>query len=157
MCTATATPASSGTKPTVLTTNPTIKLPSSVSPRRSRQPGPFTWVRAIHAGHFATWPGLTAELVHKHLPPSLATAKGHLDQQRQNIRSTQAPTNLPVPDTISSNNNMPAHTDDSARYKKTPKSGPIPSSPSAMISKARSPPISPAGFQPPQSTATNMC
>jgi hypothetical protein len=77
-------------------------------------PVPSTWVRAIHAGHFATWPGLTAELVNKHLQPSLATAKGHLDQQRQNIRSTQAPTNLPVPDTISSDTNLPAHTDGSA-------------------------------------------
>jgi hypothetical protein len=83
-------------------------------------PVPSTWVRAIHAGHFATWPGLTAELVHKHLPPSLATAKGHLDQQRHNIRSTQAPTNLPVPDTISSNNNMPAHTNDSAPIQENP-------------------------------------
>jgi hypothetical protein len=83
-------------------------------------PVPSTWVRAIHAGHYATWPGLTAELVNKHLPPSLATAKGHLDQQRQNIRSTQSPTNLPVPDTISSDTHLPAHPDDSAPIQENP-------------------------------------
>lgn len=33
--------------------------------------------------------GLTAELITKHLPKSEATIKGHLDHQRQNIRSTQ--------------------------------------------------------------------
>jgi hypothetical protein len=27
-----------------------------------------TWLKAIRAGHFATWPGLTADLVRKHLP-----------------------------------------------------------------------------------------
>ena len=48
-----------------------------------------TWTKAIGAGFFATWPGLTSELVRKHLPKSLATAKGHLKQDRQNIRSTK--------------------------------------------------------------------
>ena len=41
-----------------------------------------TWTKAINAGYFATWPGLTSELVHKHLPKLLATAKGHLKQDR---------------------------------------------------------------------------
>jgi hypothetical protein len=27
-----------------------------------------TWLKAIRAGHFATWPGLTEDLVRKHLP-----------------------------------------------------------------------------------------
>ena len=39
-----------------------------------------TWTKAIDAGFFATWPGLTSELVRKHLPKLLATAKGHLQQ-----------------------------------------------------------------------------
>jgi hypothetical protein len=52
-------------------------------------PVPSTWIRAIEQGHFATWPGLTANLVRKHLPKSIATVKGHLNQQRQNIRSTK--------------------------------------------------------------------
>ena len=33
-----------------------------------------TWTKAINAGYFATWPGLTSELVHKHLP---TPATGH--------------------------------------------------------------------------------
>ena len=34
-----------------------------------------TWVKAIKNGHFTTWPGLTPELVTKHLPTSVHTAK----------------------------------------------------------------------------------
>ena len=58
-------------------------------------PVPSTWTQAIDRGHFATWPGLTADLVRKHLPKSGATVKGHLHQQRQNIRSTH-PVGLPI-------------------------------------------------------------
>ena len=66
-----------------------------------------TWTKAIDAKFFATWPGLKSELLRKHLPKSLATAKGHLKQDRQNIRSTKlsgatAPLVLPIgnPDEI---------------------------------------------------------
>jgi hypothetical protein len=52
-------------------------------------PVPSTWIWAIDNGHFATWPRLTADLVQKHLPKSMATAQGHMHQQRQNIRTTQ--------------------------------------------------------------------
>jgi hypothetical protein len=52
-------------------------------------PRPLNWVQAIDNGHFATWLGLTADLVRKHLPKSMATAQGHMHQQGQNIRSTQ--------------------------------------------------------------------
>jgi hypothetical protein len=38
---------------------------------------------------FTTWPGLTSALIRKHLPKSIATAKGHQKQDRQNVRSTQ--------------------------------------------------------------------
>ena len=48
-----------------------------------------TWTKAIDAGYLATWPGLTSGLVHKHLPKSLATVKGQLKQDRQNIRLTK--------------------------------------------------------------------
>ena len=48
-----------------------------------------TWIKAIDAGCFATWTGLTSELVRKHLPKSLETVKVHLKQDRQNIRSTK--------------------------------------------------------------------
>jgi hypothetical protein len=50
-----------------------------------------TWLKAINAGYFATWPGLTAELVTKHLSKSIATAEGHLQQERQNLRSAATP------------------------------------------------------------------
>ena len=40
-------------------------------------------------GFFTSWPGLTAKAVAKYLPKSIATSKGHLDQMRKNIRSTQ--------------------------------------------------------------------
>ena len=51
-----------------------------------------TWLKAIEAGYFTTWPGLTTDLVKKHLPKSLASAKGHLRQERQGLRSTQKTT-----------------------------------------------------------------
>jgi hypothetical protein len=53
-------------------------------------PVPSTWIKAIEAGHFTTWPGLTADLVRKHLPKSIATTKGHLRGQPQGLRSTKA-------------------------------------------------------------------
>jgi hypothetical protein len=62
-------------------------------------PVPSTWIKAIDAGFFTTWPGLTSKLVKKHLPKSLATAKGHLRQERQGLRSTQPkPVTLAIPD-----------------------------------------------------------
>jgi hypothetical protein len=61
-------------------------------------PVPSTWIRAIESGHFATWPGLTADLVRKHLPKAMATAQGHMHQQRQNIRTTQPPPGTTAPD-----------------------------------------------------------
>ena len=47
-----------------------------------------TWVKAIKNGHFTTWPGLTSELVTKYLPTSVYTAKGHLNQERKFLQST---------------------------------------------------------------------
>ena len=52
-------------------------------------PVPTTWCAAINAGSFNTWPGLTAELVRLHLPKSIATIKGHMQQVQQGLRSTQ--------------------------------------------------------------------
>ena len=46
-------------------------------------PVPTTFISAINKGNFSTWPGLTAELISKHLPKSLATAKGHNKLARQ--------------------------------------------------------------------------
>ena len=47
------------------------------------------WTKAIDAGYFATRTGLKSVLVHKHLPKSLAPAKGHMKQDQQNIHSTK--------------------------------------------------------------------
>jgi hypothetical protein len=55
-----------------------------------------TWLAAIKAGEYATWPGLTYELVSKHLQNTEETAMGHLHKRRQNIRSTK-PQPTPVP------------------------------------------------------------
>jgi hypothetical protein len=45
-------------------------------------------LQAVKNGHLVTWPGLTEDAVHKHLKLTLATAMGHMNQRRQNIRST---------------------------------------------------------------------
>jgi hypothetical protein len=40
-------------------------------------------------GIFSSWPGLNEHTVEKHLSKSTSTAKGHLNQQRQNARTTK--------------------------------------------------------------------
>ena len=52
-----------------------------------------TWIKAIQNGNLSTWPNLTADQVQKYLRPSIATAKGHIRQIKQNIRSTKKSTN----------------------------------------------------------------
>jgi hypothetical protein len=60
-------------------------------------PVPSTWIEAIQAGNYATWPGLTTQLIHNHLPKSGATVKGHMQQQRKNTRSTWSQPNVTAP------------------------------------------------------------
>jgi hypothetical protein len=48
-----------------------------------------TWIKSIQNRHFATWPSVTVDNVRKYLFKYDATAKGHMNQIRQNIRSTQ--------------------------------------------------------------------
>ena len=50
-----------------------------------------TLIKAIRNNHLFIWPGLDENLVTKHLPPSLNTAKGHLQQKRQHLQSTKYP------------------------------------------------------------------
>jgi len=64
--------------------------------RAAGHPVKKTWLAAIKAGEYATWPGLTYELVSKHLQNTEETAMGHLHKRRQNIRSTK-PQPTPVP------------------------------------------------------------
>jgi hypothetical protein len=55
---------------------------ASFSPRKSAM------LQAVKDGHLITWPGLTEEAINKHLKLTPATAMGHMNQRRQNIRST---------------------------------------------------------------------
>jgi hypothetical protein len=57
-----------------------------------------TWLKAIQNGHFATNTSVTVENVCKYLPKSDATAKGHMNQIRQSIRSTQPAVVEPTPE-----------------------------------------------------------
>jgi hypothetical protein len=45
-------------------------------------------LQAVKDGHLITWPGLTEDAINKHLKLTPATAMGHMNQKRQNIRST---------------------------------------------------------------------
>jgi hypothetical protein len=57
-----------------------------------------TWLKSIQNGHFATWPSLTVENVCKYLPKYDAMVKGHTNQIRQHIRSTQPAVADPTPE-----------------------------------------------------------
>eukprot|EP00804_Cyclotella_cryptica_P006024 CCRYP_000276-RA/>CCRYP_000276-RA protein AED:0.08 eAED:0.08 QI:0/0/0/0.66/1/1/3/0/1069 len=48
-----------------------------------------TWLAAIKAGNYASWPGLTHANASKYCPSCNETIKGHLTQVRQGIRSTK--------------------------------------------------------------------
>jgi hypothetical protein len=68
-------------------------------------PALSTWCAAIDAGHFTSWPELTSVQVRRYPPQSIAMVKGHLDQERANVRSTkltaekhEITTSHPVPD-----------------------------------------------------------
>ncbi len=50
-----------------------------------------TWMDAIKAGNFVTWPGVTTTAVRKHFPNSDETQQGHIKKQRQGVRSTKQP------------------------------------------------------------------
>jgi hypothetical protein len=45
-------------------------------------------LEAVKQGHLATWSGLTEDTINKHLKLTPVTAMGHMNQKRQNIRST---------------------------------------------------------------------
>ena len=100
-----------------------------------------TWIKAIDEGYFTTWPGLTSELVRKHLPKSIATAKGHMRKTKMNIRSTKSisppsatTTNIPAAMTSKTDQTSVVHikplqitgkisTDQMGRFPKTSSNG----------------------------------
>jgi hypothetical protein len=51
-------------------------------------PTKYAMLQAVKSGHLITWPGLTEDAINKHLKLTPATAMGHMNQRRQNIRST---------------------------------------------------------------------
>jgi hypothetical protein len=48
-----------------------------------------TWQRVVNNGNFVTWPGIKSLSLAKHVPKSIDSAKGHLDQERKNLPSTK--------------------------------------------------------------------
>ena len=48
-----------------------------------------TFLNAIDAGFLASFPGLNKKLVTKHLPKSITSHCGHMDQERKNLQSTK--------------------------------------------------------------------
>jgi hypothetical protein len=58
-------------------------------------------LQAVKDGHLITWPGLTEDDINKHLKLTPATAMGHMNQWRHNIRSnSKSPIEKqPTPDT----------------------------------------------------------
>ena len=48
-----------------------------------------TWIAAIKAGNYNTWPGLSTQAVRRHFPELDETQKGHMKKQQQNVRSTK--------------------------------------------------------------------
>jgi hypothetical protein len=49
------------------------------------------WQTAIANGNFITWPGIDSISINKHLPKSVDSAKGNMDQERKNLQSTKTP------------------------------------------------------------------
>ena len=52
-------------------------------------PVKLTWLAAVEAGNYVGWPMLTARNVKKYYPETTETPKGHLNQSRENARSTK--------------------------------------------------------------------
>ena len=93
-----------------------------------------TWLEAIKAGNYASWPGLTYANVSKYCPSSDETIKGHLTQVRQGIRSTKPkPTTPELPPVTASASSKELHiwdepisklfTDDMGRFPVRSRSG----------------------------------
>ena len=48
-------------------------------------PTKSTWMEAIKAGNFMSWPSLTADAARKHFPESEETQKGHMRTLHQGL------------------------------------------------------------------------
>jgi hypothetical protein len=64
-------------------------------------PTKYALLQAVKNGHLITWPGLTEQTINKHLKLPPATTMGHVNQRRQNIRSTsKTPITADIEDVI---------------------------------------------------------
>ena len=52
-------------------------------------PAASTFTKAINNNQFISWPGLTANLIAKHLPKSTCTYQGHMSTEKQGLQSTK--------------------------------------------------------------------
>ena len=59
-----------------------------------------TFLRAIKRNYFTSCPGLTCNLISKHLPKVEATFKSRLDQEQKNLRSTKQTDTMDVNEDI---------------------------------------------------------
>ena len=66
-----------------------------------------TWMDAIKAGNFASWPGLTYQNAAKYCPSSDETLKGHMEQTHQSVLSTKPK----PPPTTQPSSKLQAHPD----------------------------------------------
>jgi hypothetical protein len=78
-----------------------------------------TLLQAIENGNFDSWPGFTTNNITKHYTRTLATAKGHMAQTRQNTRSTKPKKQKKAPteemddanrEAFAPKDNLPQHT-----------------------------------------------
>jgi hypothetical protein len=68
-------------------------------------------LQAVKNGHLITWPGLTEDAINKHLKLTPVTAMGHMNQRRQNIRSTsKTPITTAMEDVTTPNTNLGTNT-----------------------------------------------
>ena len=71
-----------------------------MAPSAAFSPSISTFLEAIERNFFVTWPNLTPKVIRRYLQPSLATVKGHLNQQRQRhrkpLREETPPTPIPT-------------------------------------------------------------
>jgi hypothetical protein len=59
-------------------------------------PTKATWLKAIAAGFYTSWPLLTTKAVKKHFPEAPETAKGHMLRIKSGVRSTKAQVDEPT-------------------------------------------------------------
>ncbi len=82
------------TQPTNKTVNAIFDLPNNCQTMLYYHalagfPTKETFLDAVRAGNYATWPGLTTALLKKHFPNSDEMQKGHMKGQRQGVQSTK--------------------------------------------------------------------